>query len=136
MTWAPPAVLMELAGASAVPQPPGVAPVATAAVWGLVAVSVALAFVRLVLGPTLPDRVVVVDLLSSLALGVIATYAIVTRQPALLDVALVIALISFLGTVAFARYIEKRVGRHQQPSAPATAEPPAEQARREGLDHA
>ena len=69
-------------------------------------VAVLLAFVRLVRGPDLANRVVAVDLLSSRGrdrgrggrrLG----------RPVYLDVALVLALIAFLGTVAFARYAER-----------------------------
>jgi multicomponent Na+:H+ antiporter subunit F len=67
-----------------------------------------LAFVRLVRGPSLPDRVVALDLIGTLAVGVIAAYDIATEQPVLLDAATVVALIAFLGTVAFARYVERR----------------------------
>jgi multicomponent Na+:H+ antiporter subunit F len=71
--------------------------------------AVILAFVRLVRGPTLPDRVVALDLIATLMIGIIAIYAIATDKPVLLDLAIVLALISFLGTIAFAHYIEKRV---------------------------
>ncbi len=70
----------------------------------LLTIAVILAFVRLVRGPSLPDRVVALDLISSLMIGIIAVYAIATD-----DLAIVLALISFLGTVAFANYIERRV---------------------------
>ncbi len=66
-----------------------------------------LALARLVRGPSLPSRVVALDLMGSLAVGFIAAYAVVTRQPIFLDVAVVLALIGFLGTVAFAYFIEK-----------------------------
>lgn len=74
----------------------------------LLSIAVFLAFVRLVRGPTLPDRVVALDLIATLMIGIIALYAIATDEPVLLDLAIVLALISFLGTVAFAHYIEKR----------------------------
>jgi len=74
----------------------------------LLSIAVFLAFVRLVRGPTLPDRVVALDLIATLMIGIIAVYAIATDEPVLLDLAIVLALISFLGTVAFAHYIEKR----------------------------
>jgi multicomponent Na+:H+ antiporter subunit F len=76
----------------------------------LLSVAVILAFVRLVRGPSLPDRVVALDLMSTLGIGIIAAYAIATEQPVFLDVASVLALITFLGTVAFAYYLERRVG--------------------------
>lgn len=68
-----------------------------------------IAFYRLVRGPTLPDRVVALDLVAAIAVAIIAVYAIVTDMPILLDVAIVLALIAFLGTIAFARYLEKVV---------------------------
>jgi multicomponent Na+:H+ antiporter subunit F len=74
----------------------------------LLSVAIVLAFVRFVRGPSLPDRVVALDLIATLGIGVIAVYAIATDQPVFLDVAIVLALISFLGTVAFAYYIERR----------------------------
>ncbi len=67
-----------------------------------------LAFFRLIRGPSLPDRVVALDLIGVVAVGVIAAYDILTEQPILLDAATVVALVAFLGTVAFARYVERR----------------------------
>ena len=67
-----------------------------------------LAFIRLVRGPTLPDRVVALDLIAIFAVAIITLYAVATNEPILLDTAIVLALITFLGTVAFARYIERR----------------------------
>lgn len=75
----------------------------------LMTTSVILAFVRLVRGPSLPDRVVALDLIATLMIGIVAIYAIAIGEPVFLDLALVLALLSFLGTIAFARYIERRV---------------------------
>lgn len=74
----------------------------------MVGLSLFLAFVRLVRGPTLPDRVVALDLMGVLAVGMITAYAVATNQPVLLDPVTVLALVGFLGTVAFARYLERR----------------------------
>lgn len=62
---------------------------------------------RLVRGPTLPDRVVALDLLALLSIGFIVMYAVATETAVLVDVGLVVALVAFLGTVAFAYYLEK-----------------------------
>lgn len=62
---------------------------------------------RLVKGPSVPDRVVALDLLSTIGIGLAAAYAVATRQFQYLDVAIVLALLSFLGTVAFAYYVER-----------------------------
>ena len=77
----------------------------------MLSVALLLAFVRLVRGPSLPDRVVALDLISILAAGVTAVYAIAAEQAVFLDVAIILALIAFLGTVAFARYVEKQVSQ-------------------------
>ena len=74
----------------------------------MLALAVFLAFLRVLRGPSLPDRVVAFDLMTTVAVGIMAVYAIYTRETVYLDVAIVLALISFLGTVAFARYLERR----------------------------
>lgn len=74
---------------------------------GLLIFAMFMAFVRLVRGPSLPARVVALDMMGSLAVGIIAVYAVATRQTIFLDVASVLALIGFLGTVAFAYFVEK-----------------------------
>jgi multicomponent Na+:H+ antiporter subunit F len=65
------------------------------------------AFVRLVKGPTLPDRIVAMDLFNVLVVGIIVVLAASTRVQATLDAAIVIALIGFLATVAYATYVER-----------------------------
>jgi multicomponent Na+:H+ antiporter subunit F len=71
------------------------------------ALAAILAFIRLVRGPTLPDRVIAIDLMGVLIVCLLVVVAASTAQQAFLDVAMVVALISFVGTVAYARYIER-----------------------------
>jgi len=66
-----------------------------------------LTLVRLAKGPTIADRVVALDLLGTLGISVVAVVALATRTTVYLDVAIVLALLSFLGTVAFAAYLER-----------------------------
>ncbi len=73
----------------------------------VLAISMALTFVRLVRGPSLMDRVVALELIASLVAGIVAVYAIGTDDPALIDVAIALALVAFMGAVAFARYAER-----------------------------
>ena len=73
----------------------------------MLAVGAALTFIRLAKGPTLPDRVIAIDLIGVLLVCLLVLMAGVTTQRAFLDVAMVVALISFVGTVAYARYIER-----------------------------
>jgi multicomponent Na+:H+ antiporter subunit F len=74
---------------------------------GIVSVGMILAFVRLVLGPTLPDRVVALDALATMGVGLLVLVTIATGQEVLLDIALAMALITFLGTIALAMSLEK-----------------------------
>jgi multicomponent Na+:H+ antiporter subunit F len=69
--------------------------------------SLLVAFIRLVKGPTLPDRIVAMDLFGVLVVGLIVVLAASTGVQATLDAAIVIALIGFLGTVAYATYVER-----------------------------
>ena len=75
---------------------------------GLLAVAMLLVFVRLARGPSLADRVVALDLITTIGVGMCALYATLHQTPVFLDVAILIALISFVGTVAFAHYLERR----------------------------
>ena len=68
-----------------------------------------MAFIRLIKGPSLPDRVIALDLIAALIFGVIVTNSIANNDQIYLDVAIVLALIAFLGTTAYAKFVEKRV---------------------------
>jgi multicomponent Na+:H+ antiporter subunit F len=73
----------------------------------MLALAALIAFVRLLRGPALVDRVIAIDLLGVLIVGLTVVSAAATGEQAFLDVAIVIALISFVGTVAYARYVER-----------------------------
>ena len=64
-------------------------------------------FVRLMRGPSLPDRVVSVDLITVLAIAVAGLLAVTHTEPDFLDIAVALALVAFLATVAFAWYAER-----------------------------
>ena len=81
--------------------------IVTTATLAMLTFAAALAFVRLLRGPTLPDRVVALDLIGVLIVCVMVAVAATSGQQAYLDVAIVIALVSFVGTVAYASYIER-----------------------------
>lgn len=74
----------------------------------ILAISSLAVFVRFVKGPTIVDRVVALDLIITLGIGEIVIYSIINNKPTFLDIATILALIAFLGTVAFAYYLEKR----------------------------
>lgn len=72
--------------------------------------ALALALLRIVRGPTVFDRVVALDLIGGVCLCIIVMFAIHFDQEVLLDAAFTIALVSFIGTVAFARFLGKGGG--------------------------
>ena len=64
--------------------------------------------VRLVIGPSLADRVVATDLLLVLVICAVGVNAVHVGRSDYLDVMVVVGVVGFLGTVTVARFIEKR----------------------------
>lgn len=71
-------------------------------------IALLLAVIRLILGPTIADRVIALDLIAILTIALIAVYTIYSGTTVYLDIAITLALVSFLGTVAFANYLLKK----------------------------
>ena len=80
-------------------------PLMTAA--GLAAAGVLLAAIRLFRGPTAADRAVALDVLTLVVTPIMVGYAVLSGRSVYLDVALVYALLSFLGVIALARYLDR-----------------------------
>jgi len=74
----------------------------------LLAAALLISVARIVIGPTLADRVMALDLLTVLALGFIGAVAVRTGLTLYLDIAIAVALLGFLATIAFARYILRK----------------------------
>lgn len=70
-----------------------------------------LTFVRLWIGPTLQDRIVAMDLIAVLTVSLLVAKTAATGQPGLLDAASLIALVGFLGTVAYTWFVMKEGSR-------------------------
>ena len=73
----------------------------------LIVLSMAFGILRLILGNTTVDRVIAIDLLTVVSIAIIALYAHYAGRFIYLDVALVYGLLSFLGVLAVARYLER-----------------------------
>lgn len=65
-------------------------------------------FIRFLKGPQIVDRVISLDLIITIGVGVIGIFSIISNKSNFLDDAMILALIAFLGTVAFSYYLEKR----------------------------
>lgn len=75
---------------------------------GLISLSFLFMLIRLIIGPSLEDRVVSLDLFTTTIIAFIAIYAIYTQKTTILDVGIIIGLVAFIGTVAFGYYLERR----------------------------
>ena len=75
----------------------------------LIFFSIVFGIVRLVIGPHHVDRVVAVDLLTIVTIALIVLLAHHVERYIYIDVALVYGLLSFLGVLAVARYLEKGI---------------------------
>ena len=72
----------------------------------LILIACALCLYRIAAGPTAPDRTVAIDILGTLIVGFVCLYAVISRQEFYINVGLAWALLSFIGTVALAKYLE------------------------------
>jgi len=81
------------------------------AVWigfGMLLLALLLAFVRLWKGPTITDRIVAMDFIASIATGFVLLYSLLIKRSLFFDIAVIISLISFIGTVAIATYLRQK----------------------------
>lgn len=76
--------------------------------YAILALALLFAVLRLLRGPSVADRIVALELVASVTVGIIAAYAVFERVESALDVALVLALTGFLATIALSRYLERR----------------------------
>lgn len=74
----------------------------------ILSISFLLTVVRVVIGPSLPDRVLGLDMLVTIGIGFIAVIGIRTGFTLYLDIAIALGLVGFLATVAFARFVMSR----------------------------
>jgi len=88
-----------------------------------------LATIRLLRGPSVPDRILALDVLSMIALGILGLYATATGDPAPLDVAIGIAVIAFLATAGLAHYYLTHQSSDSETDDPGAPESQAESRR-------
>lgn len=65
-------------------------------------------FIRALVGPTLADRMVAVDILGIIVVGLCVLLAVKFKREFLVDVAFAWIFLSFIGTIALAKYLEKK----------------------------
>lgn len=95
----------------------------------LLAIAFLLTVVRVIRGPTLPDRILGLDTLVAVAIGFIAVVGVKTGFNLYIDIALALGLVGFLATVAFARFVlEQGMTAEDRSDTELAAEPPKEPA--------
>jgi len=77
------------------------------AFFAVIIVAVILALIRAVRGPTSPDRVVGIDTMATITVALMVLLGIFFERKIYLDVALIYAVLSFVGVIAVARYLDK-----------------------------
>jgi multicomponent Na+:H+ antiporter subunit F len=75
-------------------------------IWACLVGAMFLAFYRLIKGPHINDRIVAMDLIASIVMGFILVYSVVINKAIYFDIAVVISLISFMGTIGISTYLK------------------------------
>lgn len=86
-------------------------PIVATILIAVLAVPFGLAAYRMIKGPGYADRFVALDMLTAIAVAFSALTTLATGRKAFLDIGLVIALINFVSTCAFAAFLERKGGR-------------------------
>ena len=75
----------------------------------LFSMTIAIAVIRIILGPSMPDRVIGLDMIGVNLIAMIAVISIMLNTKAFLEVILILGILSFIGTIAFSKFIERGV---------------------------
>lgn len=80
----------------------------------LLSLSMIAVFIRLLIGPSLPDRVASLDVIAMLVICFISIFSLTTHHSIYLDIVIALGLISFVGTIAFAQFIEFQLSNDKE----------------------
>ena len=75
----------------------------------LFSITIAIAVIRIILGPSMPDRVIALDMIGVNLIAMIAVISVMMNTKAFLEVILILGILSFIGTIAFSKFIERGV---------------------------
>ena len=70
-------------------------------------VAIAITFIRILLGPTFSDRVIAMDVIGVNLISAMAIVSILYKTKAFLDVMLILAILAFISTIAFSKFLER-----------------------------
>ena len=75
----------------------------------LFSITIGIAVLRIILGPSMPDRVLALDVIGVNLIAIIAVTSIIQNTKAYLEVILILGILSFIGTIAYAKFVERGV---------------------------
>lgn len=75
----------------------------------LFGIAIAITFVRIIIGPTFSDRVISMDVIGVNLISAMAIISILFQTKAFLDVILILAILAFISTIAFSKFLERGV---------------------------
>ena len=75
----------------------------------LLAIAIGMAVLRIILGPSMPDRVLALDVIGVNLIASIAVISVLMNTKAFLEVILILGILSFIGTIAYSKFIERGV---------------------------
>jgi len=75
----------------------------------IIGLAISLCLLRMLKGPTAPDRAVAVDTMATITTALLVLLAFTFERYVYLDVALVYAVLTFIGSVTIARFLEKGI---------------------------
>lgn len=72
-------------------------------------IAICISVFRIIIGPSLPDRIVALDMIGVMLVSSIAVISVMLTTTAFLEVILILAILAFISTIAFSKYIERGV---------------------------
>lgn len=75
----------------------------------LFSMTISVAVIRIILGPSMPDRVIALDVIGVNLIATIAVVSVILKTKAFLEAILILGILSFIGTIAFSKFIERGV---------------------------
>ena len=77
-------------------------------IFGMLLLAFVLAFIRMLKGPDISDRIAAMDLIASITMAFILSYSVLVEKAIYFDIVIVISLISFISTVAVSTYLKQK----------------------------
>lgn len=75
----------------------------------LISIAIGIAVLRIVLGPSLPDRVLALDVIGVNLIASIAVISVLMQTKAFFEVILILGILTFIGTIAYSKFILRGV---------------------------